>query len=79
MIWTNLIIGSFIIIVTILVHSFVTRYVLHLAKKKNNSKNKHLQRSNEFWISVMVLIMFFAGIAESAIWASVYIFLGSFN
>lgn len=71
--------GTLLIIITILSHSITTRYILHLAKRKRNPQNKHLQRSNEFWIAIFVLIIFMVTLAESSLWAGMYIYLDAFQ
>jgi Flp pilus assembly protein protease CpaA len=79
MIWKNIAIGTVLIIITILIHSIMTRYLLHLAKKKKNPDTKHYQLSNEFWVAVIVVLLFLVTIAESSLWAGVYIFIGAFQ
>jgi Flp pilus assembly protein protease CpaA len=79
MIWKNILIGTALIIITILAHSVTTRYILHLAKRKRNPDIKHLQRSNEFWVALFVVIIFSVTLAESSLWAVTYIFLGAFQ
>ena len=77
MIFKNLILGIALIIVTILIHSMVTRYIIHLVNRKHNPKNKHLKQPYEFWVALMVLIMFLAAFAEASVWAFVYAKIGA--
>lgn len=77
MIGLNFLIGIILIIITILIHSLVTKYAIHLSKKANNSKNKRKILADEFWVALVVLIMFVAAIAESSVWALVYFLIGA--
>ena len=72
MIWKNILFSCILIVIAILIHSGVTRYVIHLVKRKRNPNNKYLNRSNEFWVAFIVLIMFLTTLVESSIWAFVY-------
>lgn len=76
MIWKNTLVGIVLIIITILIHSLLTRYIIHLVKRKNNPKHEHLIQSNEYWVSGIVLMIFLASLLESSIWAMVYNLLG---
>jgi branched-subunit amino acid transport protein AzlD len=72
MIWMNILIGCLLIVITILIHSAVTRYIIFLVHKQNHPEHKHLKYPKEYWVAAMVLIMFVAAIIESSIWAVSY-------
>jgi Flp pilus assembly protein protease CpaA len=57
----------------------MTRYLLQLAKKKKNPDTKHYQLSNEFWVAVIVVLLFLVTIAESSLWAGTYMIFGTFQ
>jgi len=73
MIWINISIGIFLVVLIILLHGFVTRYIISLVNRRYDQNNLHFKRSNEIWISVIVLVFFLISIIESVVWASVYI------
>ena len=77
MIWKNILVGILLIVITILIHSVATKYIIHIIKRKRNPKNTHIGQSNEFWVAVMVLIMFLASLSEASVWAFVYHWLGA--
>ena len=77
MIWKNILVGIALILITILIHSTVTRYIIYLVRRKKNHNDKLLNFTNEFWIAVIVLNMFLTALLESSIWAFVYHWLGA--
>ncbi|MFK5856049.1 MAG: potassium channel family protein [Bacteroidota bacterium] len=77
MFWNNILLACVLIVVTILIHSSVTRYTIYLINKKSDTRKKHHKHSKEYWIAVIVLIMFSAAIAEAAIWAVSYTVIGA--
>ena len=77
MIWKNILVGIALILITILIHSAVTRYIIYLVRRKKNHNDKLLNFTNEFWIAVIVLNMFLTALLESSIWAFVYHWLGA--
>ncbi len=77
MIWNNILLGSLLIIVTIFIHSTATRYTINLINKHSSSNKKRHKYSKEYWIAVIVLIMFSAAIAEAAVWAMSYVLIGA--
>lgn len=77
MTWINILVGIILIIITIFIHSIVTRYAIHLAKKAEASKNSRLSQISGFWVSLLVLIMFLASVVESSVWALVYFLIGA--
>ena len=77
MIWNNILLGSLLIIVTIFIHSTATRYTINLVYRHSGSNKKRHKYSKEFWIAVIVLIMFSAAIGEAAVWAMSYVLIGA--
>lgn len=72
MIELNILAGIILIIITILIHSLVTKFAIHLSKWAKESKRTRMSQISEVWIAMLVLIMFFASVVESSIWALVY-------
>ena len=77
MIWYNILLACVLIVITVLIHSTVTKHTIYLVNKKSDSRKKHHKYSKEFWISVIVLIMFSAAIAEATVWAVSYAIIGA--
>ena len=71
----NIIIGCFLIVLTTIVHAAATNYVIHLVVTQTKAKLKQHKYLKMFWISVIVLLMFFASIIEAVIWAISYLAL----
>ena len=74
MIWNNILLGSLLTIITIFIHSFVTRYIVYLVYKKS-LKHKQRRYSKEFWTSIIVLILLMTSISEASIWALSYMLI----
>jgi len=75
--WKSFLIGCGMILITTIIHSGVTLLVVHSTFK--NSKKRVIQRKylRSVWLAVIVIIMFFATILESGIWAFCYLYLGA--
>lgn len=72
----NIVIGCLLIVLSIFIHAMATRIVMILAKK--HVSVGHPERYfKEFWISVIVLIMFAASLIETVFWSATYLFLGA--
>lgn len=65
------------ILITTIIHSGVTLLVVHSTFR--DSKKRVIQRKylRSVWLAVIVIIMFFATILESGIWAFCYLYLGA--
>lgn len=72
--WFNIFIGCILIVFSILVHAYATRFVMKLATKKAIIKNDNI-RNKELWTSLIVLIMFAASFLEVLAWASTFMYL----
>ncbi len=72
--WFNIFIGCILIVFSILVHAYATRFVMKLATKKAIIKNDII-RNKELWTSLIVLIMFAASFLEVLAWASTFMYL----
>ena len=77
MIWNNILLGCLLIVITILIHSTVTKYTINMVNKRTDPKKKHYKYAKEYWIAVIVLLMFSAAITEAAIWAMSYVLIGA--
>ena len=77
MIGINILVGIILMLITILIHSMVTKYVIHLVMRVKNSKHTRMNQISEVWIALLVLIMFFASYLESSSWALVYFLIGA--
>lgn len=73
----NILIGSLLIVITILVHVGVTVYIIYRVKK-HSQPNKNIQLYLKgFVLARLVLQLFFASVLESTIWAVSYISVGA--
>ena len=65
------------ILITTIIHSGVTLLVVHSSSR--NTKKGIIQKKylRSVWLAVIVIIMFFATILESGIWAFCYLYLGA--
>ena len=77
MIGINILLGIILIVLTIIIHSFITRYIVYTVHRISNSKNKQYKRANEYWIAVIVLIIFIGAIFEAVIWAASFMVVGA--
>lgn len=75
--WICICIGSLLIVFTILVHASATRFVLYLIEKPVREKKILRDFTKVFMLSKLVLIMFFASIIESVLWAVTYMWVGA--
>jgi len=75
--WSNIFAGILLIVLTILLHGGITRYVIYLAKRRANTDKKRIKYIIEFQIARIVLILFFASVFEAFIWGLSYIVLGA--
>lgn len=75
--WSNLLIGCILIVFSVIVHAYSTRFVMIMVRKKRAKAGVY--DSKEFWTSIVVLIMFAASFIEALAWAFTYLFLDAFN
>ena len=74
--WFNLFIGFVLLVFSIFVHAYATRFVMRMANRKATSGN-HNVRNKEVWTSLIVLIMFAASLIEVLAWALTFMCLGA--
>lgn len=74
--WINIAIGSLLLIITILIHSFATRLAIYL-DNRYRTRYKLEHHVPALWVARIVLLMFFTAIVESIIWAYAYILAGA--
>ena len=67
-------IGGTLILFTTIVHSIVTLTILHYIKKHIKIGNLDNNFHQTIWLLVIVLIMFFVTIFESALWSFCYLY-----
>ena len=77
MIAINIVLAFVLITITILIHSYLTRFIMFLIKHRNNPDHKHSKRPNEYWLSLIVLTIFTISIFESVVWALAYVIIGA--
>lgn len=75
--WLNILIGCCLIVITIIIHATATRFVMDLSMKQLRPGGKKRKHFNVYWISVIVLLMFFASIIEAVFWAGSYVALNA--
>lgn len=74
---TNFTIGSLLIILTSLVHTVLTAYVVHFIRKRVGvTKNLSIIRT-VLLINFVILLTIAATILETAIWATCYTYVGA--
>lgn len=76
--WFNLFLGFLLLVFSIFVHAYATRFVMKLVNKKVLSGNFTF-RNKEMWISFIVLIMFIASFVEVLAWAFTFMALGTIS
>lgn len=69
--WDNILLGSALIIFTILIHASATKFIMYFSSKREILKHR-IFRFKDFWLSIYVLIMFSASLFEALIWALSY-------
>ena len=74
----NIFIGCILIMVTIIIHTVATRLTIALVKRKKNKPIKH-EFEKPFRITILVLILFFASIIETILWAFSYVQLDAIS
>jgi cytochrome c biogenesis protein CcdA len=74
MVWNNILLGGLLIILTIFIHSFTTRYIVYLVVKRN-IENMNRKYRKEFWVALIVLVLLITTIFEACIWAVSYLLI----
>lgn len=75
--WMTFLVSFILIMLTIVVHSLATRYVIYITKKRTDKKKKHYFLTKGYILSIVVLTMFFASLVESSLWAFSYVMGGA--
>ena len=65
-------ISLLLILITIVIHVIVTRYIFYLAEKHIASDNHHLHFPKAVNLTMIVSLLFFASIFEALIWGICY-------
>ena len=79
MIAINIFIAVVLITITIIIHSYLTRFIMFIIKHWSKPDHKHHKRPNEYWISIIVLMIFATSIIESVVWALAYLITGALS
>ena len=75
--WTNFIIGSLMIIITMIIHSAITHLLIYLNNSKSISWVSRLRNYSLIWLSIIAIIIFCTTMIESVIWAMSYLYIGA--
>lgn len=78
MVWLNILISSILLIFSIFIHAFATRFIMRLVSKKVATQSFRIN-SKEIWVSSIVFIMFIASFIDTIIWAFTYMLLGAID
>ena len=70
-------IALLLILITIVIHVGVTRYILFLAKKHINSENYHLHFPKAVYLTMVAILLFATSIFEAVIWGISYQWVGA--
>ena len=74
--WINIIIGIILIIITTIVHSILTRFILYFNRVSLGSWYFIRLNHSHLWISIIAIIIFFVTILEALIWMVCYLKFG---
>ena len=74
--WTNILIGSLLILFTAFIHTLITRIIITIIKGLGRY---HLHIHHLLHIFMAVLIILLATVIESMAWAFVYLRIGAFE
>jgi len=75
--WKNILLGSLLIVITIIIHAIITRYVIFFVDKRSKRKTKNINIFMGIKLARLVLALFFASILEALIWALTYHYIGA--
>ena len=73
----NAVIAATLMVTTTLIHIEATVWVVHILEKHHTVGIARLNRSHYYWISVIVLMMFFVSLLEVVCWTIAYLSLGA--
>ena len=73
MIGINILHGIVLIVITIIIHTLLTRFIIFVVQFRRDPKHKHINFTKEYRIAITVLIIFAASMVESIVWAAAYI------
>lgn len=83
--WISVLTGCVLIFITILIHAFTTKYAMFLTYKAKNRPDEHWiskfriqypESFKMFYVSRIIILMFFASLIEAFVWACAYKFIG---
>jgi hypothetical protein len=73
----NILIGAFLIVITIVIHAWAMMFVLRGIHTKVRGWRLRLRESRIYWIASIVLVMFLASLLEAFAWAVAYLLLNA--
>lgn len=73
MIGINILLGTILIVITITIHTLLTRFILFVIHRRSDPTHKHINFTKEYLIATTVLIIFAASMVESVVWAAAYL------
>ena len=69
----NILIASFIIVVTVIIHTGAMVLALQGIQRQVGGWRQRLRQTHLYWIGGIVLLMFFALLMEVLVWAVTYL------
>ena len=72
--WLNVFIGIIMIIITTIIHSLLSRFILFLNRVNLGTWCSFRVNCGHLWISLIAIIIFFTTIFEALIWMGCYLF-----
>ena len=73
MIGINILLGIVLIVITIIIHTLLTRFIILVIHRRRDPTHKHISFTKEYLIAITVLIIFAASMVESIVWAAAYL------
>lgn len=75
--WNVIFLSLFLILITILIHVVITRFIFYLTKKHISSDSYHMHFPKSVYLALIVILLFFTSIFESVIWGICYQWVGA--
>ena len=77
MLLKNVLIGFLLIFITIIIHSLITKHIIHQVRGRHDSRSAGYKFPRLYRIEIVVLFTLFASMIEVLCWASCYILVGA--
>ena len=75
----NILVGTVLILITVTIHSLATKVVITLVLNHTKPSRKHRRGKLLLLINGVVLVMIFASILESSLWAYTYLIVDALS